>query len=359
MKYATRDKGKINTIYNLTPGFAVYNETQRVKDLFWIEKTLDLLYGENWNFLLSDATSHFIQGVRLFFPETIISNSLGETHTITKSFIDILFTEEHYALHKIAFFRGEYSSIEWEKEYMHSHVQKNMFKDLSESNGRSFCFGKAPESRLKVLEMSLRESFNREHLGEFFFLLNTFMSHESISGVPYISISSLTSEIASTIPDVIATEYSLSEESKKEEVEKSAKSIFKELSKNGLENTDIQIFLDGGYIQIDRESVKKVVGKAIKLCSCLSTKEEKSTIYKAGIVEKLKSIVNEGTVMYAKTDGRYMFNEEVREVIIRNEINIPKFFVPIEVKEKVLEIINEKIKEYYESTKQIVVETWG
>lgn len=122
----------------------------------------------------------------IYFPELVVTNSLGHVWTI-KDYYVIIQLDAKLSIRSMLGYRATKTLREHELHYTHSH-SKCANNDLV-----SFCLG---STSLDTLVAELRLSFDMIKMELFFQTLPDYLSWESLEGVPFLSIKELVTHVA-------------------------------------------------------------------------------------------------------------------------------------------------------------------
>jgi hypothetical protein len=197
-----------------TRDFSWYNEKfkenkLRLKGILFTEttfrlfreavKTVEEIYPNNWDISIkvievSEGIEYSIEGIVVHFPEVVVTNQHGRTHNIKDIFVQIpliINTSNNLSIRAIQGGRMSLSYKEWCSGYSHSHLPKRKIheEDIAPYwNG--FCTGSG------LINISLAEinstGFTTDKFIAFLINLHTLVSWESLEGVPYIKMSTIT-----------------------------------------------------------------------------------------------------------------------------------------------------------------------
>lgn len=319
-----------------------------IKKASSLAKCLKNIYSENWNFIVSKRTG-IILGIRIKFPKITISNTLLEQHLIEELFFDISLRND-LSLQYIQIFRGALTREELEKGYLHSHcttmpLSHRHYPVSSLPFSSTVCFG---QTDLKDCYERLRDlPFNIEDFGYLLFNLNTFAAHESIAGVPYITIGSLPIN-RNVTTNIDFTPYITSEE---EHVvtQQIVQYLLKCIAEKGIENTDIHFRYIDNNIKLHIESVTNELSKIEyfkEAAPYLFSRKVPNSIVLPSIFTLLEE-ATEQIVSIPQRDVVYSWNNEVCtfKVIEKQRSLVLEDFDFYWPKHIILQIIN-KILEY-------------
>lgn len=165
---------------------------------------LNSMYGENWDFNLNPYYTDygfkgFILSTIIHYPEITIRNSEEKEHNIKDLIVHFNISESGfenneglkvYSPMDIKGTRFSTTYEEWFVGYRHSHLPSNKPKRFSDCLYLSdFCLGDGTEIR-DILE-SMYVDFQSEMFEMFLHTINSIVEWESLEGVPYIKISSI------------------------------------------------------------------------------------------------------------------------------------------------------------------------
>lgn len=170
---------------------------------------LNRVYEDKWDFHLEpifegDYFLYYKISVVIHYPEFIIENSDGRQHTIK----DLLVTfdiqnngDDEYHIYNLHGTRGFMSYAEWFVGYRHSHLTSNKptsFNDVFITG--SFCTGSGEIN--DVMATLWENGYSEEHFEMFLHTLNTVAEWESLEGIPYIKMESITIGKKQNLSDV-------------------------------------------------------------------------------------------------------------------------------------------------------------
>lgn len=125
--------------------------------------------------------------IYVYFPSVTITNEHGDSHTITKVFIKILvqYTGLYDVYGSIQLARSEYTMSEFIAGYCHSH-RRSVYSCNFEF--ADCCLGNGP---IRGTINVLRREFDYDTWGMFCYELEKYVAVESLSGGPYIRMTSI------------------------------------------------------------------------------------------------------------------------------------------------------------------------
>lgn len=180
----------------------INSDIEKVADtLEGMVKSLNTIYKENWAFFFKDE--HLLPELHILFPIIDITNSRGQHHTIrdlvVKLSMETVYGGKIFLSGYIKGIRLTVSKPEFISGYRHSHLHTINYRryDPDFTMGSDFCMGTN-----EIPEIATVFNDNQE-IGTFELLLltlETMVSWESIEGVPYINIGSISSRVASDEP---------------------------------------------------------------------------------------------------------------------------------------------------------------
>lgn len=123
---------------------------------------------------------------RIHIPHILLKSENGLEHNIHEVYIDLQMTDE--AIIPKRFFRTSISSSELRSNYLFSHVSGDAYRGIA----TSFCTGgsETPMSKMRNRNISTPKEMY-ETIPYYFHILDAYLSWESISGAPYVRISSV------------------------------------------------------------------------------------------------------------------------------------------------------------------------
>lgn len=119
----------------------------------------------------------------IYTPELTIKNENNNTHTLYDVYVKLNLNENGILIGNFTITRTTFSNKEISNYYMHSHVRKEDFLKWGDP-----CLG---TNVIKNTIIILNTYFNIDSWVIFLYELDTFLTVESISGVPYIRMSKL------------------------------------------------------------------------------------------------------------------------------------------------------------------------
>lgn len=129
------------------------------------------------------------------FPHVRITNEEDEWIDIQDLFVKIGVMKTGNMCSTPTFIRTTYPLIQWVNNYMHSHIS---FYSNNYKNWYNMCLGR---SQLSSTIYSLNEDFNLDIWGLYFYELEKSVQVESIKGVPYRRLSSVTNKAEVPVPN--------------------------------------------------------------------------------------------------------------------------------------------------------------
>lgn len=134
----------------------------------------------------------------LHFPEVIVNNKRGESHIMRDFFVkfDIVFYSDNlFTLSNIRGRRLKLTVQEIQADYQFSHLSGGI-----NQNWNTFCFGDSTPISILFNKISRKHNKNTlEDVYKFFLLLDTYVTWESLEGVPYRKIGHIgTSNVSSS-----------------------------------------------------------------------------------------------------------------------------------------------------------------
>ena len=134
----------------------------------------------------------------LHFPEVIVNNKRGESHIMRDFFVkfDIVFYSDNlFTLSNIKGRRLKLTAQEIQADYQFSHLSNGI-----NQNWNNFCFGDSTPITILFNKISRKHNKNTlEDVYKFFLLLDTYVTWESLEGVPYRKIGHIgTSNVSSS-----------------------------------------------------------------------------------------------------------------------------------------------------------------
>lgn len=144
---------------------------------YYGEEKVDIKYGQEnrWEILI-------------FFPKITVTNEYGRSIDITKVFVRFIIDNEGALIGTFKVTRSEYTKAQYDIRYIHSHVSP-----LNKEHPGDFyspCLGSGP---IKATCTSLNDTFDINLWNLFCFELDQYLKVESVSGVPYIRLESISS----------------------------------------------------------------------------------------------------------------------------------------------------------------------
>ena len=134
----------------------------------------------------------------LHFPEVTVNNKRGESHIMRDFFVkfDIVFYSDNlFTLSNIRGRRLKLTAQEIQADYQFSHLSGGI-----NQNWNNFCFGDSTPITILFNKISRKHNKNTlEDVYKFFLLLDTYVTWESLEGVPYRKIGHIgTSNVSSS-----------------------------------------------------------------------------------------------------------------------------------------------------------------
>lgn len=128
------------------------------------------------------------------YPEIHITNSNNFHHTIRDLFVNMKFNSNGLLAENFNIQRSTYTKEELVVRYVHSHVPSLSPRSIGELSSKyNPCVGTGDfANSLNIIRVLMDEISNEEsEITRFFTLLDSFLSWESLEGVPYVSIEKL------------------------------------------------------------------------------------------------------------------------------------------------------------------------
>lgn len=158
---------------------------------------LNSMYHENWDFNLIQEASGYIISIVILFPHITITNSKGNSHEIEDLIVNVPLRKFNIGSGSIVWgpstIEGTRATLdykEWFVGYEHSHLPTNKSENFSTVFYLSeFCLGKNTEIINQQEDLFIK--YSPESFELFLWTLNSFVSWESLEGVPYISINKI------------------------------------------------------------------------------------------------------------------------------------------------------------------------
>jgi len=144
------------------------------------------VYGENAKLVINYSENSF--SIYILYPEITISNNIGHSRVLKDIVVRIIF---HYRDNKyvvkdtIHGTRFTIGSMENSSDYVHSHLPKR--KDI---NFSKFCLG-ATEIAALNMDLCLSDKYTDTKYNLFLYMIDNYLRHESLEGVPYIPLSQI------------------------------------------------------------------------------------------------------------------------------------------------------------------------
>lgn len=129
------------------------------------------------------------------FPHVRITNEEDEWIDIQDLFVKIMVLSTGTMFSSPTFIRTTYPLLQWVNNYMHSHIS---FYRSDYKNWHNMCLGR---SQLTSTISSLNGDFDLDIWGLYFYELEKSVQVESIKGVPYHRLSSVTSKAEVPVPN--------------------------------------------------------------------------------------------------------------------------------------------------------------
>lgn len=180
-------KERITNIYGTIDNFISMTEV------------LESVYPGQWDIeleykLKENQTIYFRVWLLIHYPQIVITNSNGTTHTITDLYVrlqvDYDNLEGSTTIRNFSARRFSADIREIMSQYQHSHQPSRTYTENSEAfQYRGFCKG---SSQIQTVENKLVDRYNPETFKLFLFQLEEFLNWESLEGTPYAYIESIT-----------------------------------------------------------------------------------------------------------------------------------------------------------------------
>lgn len=154
------------------------NISQEILNKFILKKAIEF-YGEDNVDYLEDFNRFVIK-----LGNVEVKNELGMAYTITDMWMS--FKTYDKRLNELRFYRSSFKPEEARANgdiFIHSHVSPSTY--LQSEN---VCFG---GTDIAAFVSKLKAFFSIKEIDQFFLCINTFLSNESLQGVPYMKISSI------------------------------------------------------------------------------------------------------------------------------------------------------------------------
>lgn len=123
---------------------------------------------------------HFIHGLHIpiiiRFPRVRVTNENDKFIDITELYAKVNIKSDGKLAEFFTLMRTEYTMVQWESHYSHSHMPSTEFR------WQSPCLGSGP---ISGTQQSLFSSFNLDIWGLFCYELSKYVTVESLAGVPY------------------------------------------------------------------------------------------------------------------------------------------------------------------------------
>lgn len=124
--------------------------------------------------------AHFIQGLRIpiiiRFPRVRVTNENDKFIDITELYARVKIKSNGKLAEVFTLMRTEYTMVQWESHYSHSHMPSTDFR------WQEPCLGSGP---IRGTQQSLWDHFNLDIWGLFCYELSKYVTVESLAGVPY------------------------------------------------------------------------------------------------------------------------------------------------------------------------------
>lgn len=135
----------------------------------------------------------FTTNIYIYYPQITLENENHLKHTIQDVFIKVTLKGEH--IHDFSINRTTYTEAEMAAGYCHSHSPSKDFSISSWYTFKSMCLGTGP--LVTTLNTLRSQPFDIAFVGLFCQELDNYLRVESLTGVPYIKMSSLSSSTSS------------------------------------------------------------------------------------------------------------------------------------------------------------------
>ena len=235
---------KTSFLYYLLKKRTIYHEScdNLIETASCLDKMITVLnsnFKENWNFYLEKLNGIERLNLIIYFPKVKITNTRLDEHNFNHLLVRFVLRIENNTikLHQYSGCRLQRDLTEEQKEYSHSHLPSST--RLGEF--RDFCYA---ETEVRDLQTMFNAKFDINLFDLLLQTIKTYVSHESLEGVPYKHISHLTYNMG-TSNSLEPLTFSYEEEI--------YECIFKEM-----ELTKLKFNLDrNNVIKVDRESLAK------------------------------------------------------------------------------------------------------
>lgn len=159
-------------------------EVVRVFEEMFGEERVEL---QRWNGDEQADREDSISYIMVFFPEVTITNEKDESHLIRELWVRVPINDSGSMLGKFTITRTCLTDSEYNLGYFHSHANVRGYKECC-LKFHNVCLGGTP---LKDLCTTLNNNSDPTLWRMFCFELNRFVRTESLKGVPYIKLSSI------------------------------------------------------------------------------------------------------------------------------------------------------------------------
>lgn len=178
------------------------NFTKGTFDLFRkMIKTTEDIHPDMWDIDVSHYDTvggqHIfsVEGIIIYFPEFVMTNSNGESHTITDLFVKIPISKNgsNIYINGLLGTRTKVTYAEWTSGYFHSHLPGGYTKDspsISAPNWKSFCTGSGHINEFMADINS--EGVTIERFQSFLIQIISMVTWESLEGGPHRLIRNIT-----------------------------------------------------------------------------------------------------------------------------------------------------------------------
>lgn len=309
-----------NKFYNFTVPTSLIDRVSQIKNKeIWETKNklkaiTTKVYGDNVRFV--DEHNDLI--VYILFPEINVSNNVGQSHDIKNIVVKLhfnIFKNSYKLAGTIEGTRLTYGNIEENCNYAHSHLPRssNITKSFS-----AFCLG-ATEIAAMNMDLSIEKKYSDDKYILFLHMIENYLKHESLEGVPYIKLSSispygrsfiLNSTVRSYLDTIKITNFSLNYTDNCFKVivtENTKKEILENLKEKFKDSSEYMVYIKDG------NEYSKV--RNIDINRTLSGSEEVNKVSK---LFNIPLSLYDDSHLYNLSDNSYQLSRQVIDTVVSN-----------------------------------------